>query len=180
LDRIVVDECYVMPDGKNGFRLQMQMLEWILRKLGVQMVFLTAMLAPQNEGVFYGVLGLDRRRVRMFRSWTTRKNIEYRVEAIARKGNREKEEDRRVCEIVRQWKSRQGQGGSEEGKGKAIVYGGRIERVERLERILSCEVYHSKVDITEEKARRLKSWMGFGKLIVATNALGLGIDVGNV
>lgn len=41
-------------------------------------------------------------------------------------------------------------------------------------------VYHSKVDTVEGKGKRLKEWIKRGRLIVATNALGLGVDVPDV
>lgn len=69
---------------------------------------------------------------------------------------------------------------SQSREGKAIVYGGSIERVERLGEMLSCEVFHSKVDTIEGKERRLRRWMREGRLVVATNALGLGVDVPDV
>jgi RecQ family ATP-dependent DNA helicase len=175
LDRVVVDECHVVPDGKHGFRPQMQELGRVLRELGVQLVFLTATLAPRDEEDFYRVLGLAGRRVCMFRSRTTRKNIAYRVRIVqaGERKEQEEEEDQVVCRTVERWMRRN-------ESGKVIVYGGSIERVERVGEMLSCEVYHSKVDTVEGKIRRLKEWMKGGRLIVATNALGLGVDVPDV
>jgi RecQ family ATP-dependent DNA helicase len=174
LDRVVVDECHVVPDGNHGFRPQMQELGRLLRELGVQLVFLTATLAPRNEAEFFTVLGLTAGRVRMFRSRTTRKNIEYKVTVIKTdRKKQEKEEDEQVCRVVTRWMDGN-------GSDKVIVYGGSIERVERLGEMLSCETYHSKVDTTKGKEKRLKEWIGGGRLIVATSALGLGVDVPNV
>jgi superfamily II DNA helicase RecQ len=175
LDRVVVDECHVVPDGKRGFRPQMQGLGRVLRELGVQLVFLTATLAPRDEEEFYRVLGLRGQHTRMFRSRTTRKNIAYRVMLVrAEEGEeQEREEDQVVCETVERWMR-------QKESGKVIIYGGSIERVERIGQILSCEVYHSKVDTVEGKGKRLKEWMKGGGLIVATNALGLGVDVPDV
>lgn len=40
--------------------------------------------------------------------------------------------------------------------------------------------YHSKVDTEEGKAGRLARWRQAGAIIVATNALGLGLDIPDV
>jgi superfamily II DNA helicase RecQ len=60
------------------------------------------------------------------------------------------------------------------------VYGGEVERVERLGETLSCPVFHSKVDTAEGKGRRWREWVEAGRVIVTTNALGMGIDVADV
>ncbi|KJZ71409.1 hypothetical protein HIM_09197 [Hirsutella minnesotensis 3608] len=110
----------------------------------------------------------------MFRSRTTRKNIAYRVEIVGAQANRqEEEEDDKVCQIVARWCGRQ-------EKGRVIVYAGSIERVERLGEALGCGHYHAKMKTAEGKATRFKRWMEGGELIVATNALGLGVDVPDV
>lgn len=68
--------------------------------------------------------------------------------------------------------------------GKIIIYSSRVEEAEELGEVLGCEVYHRTIDSQDGKARRLKEWMegkargrvGEGRVMVATNALGLGID----
>lgn len=174
LDRVVVDECHVLLDGDMKFRPQLLELGGVLRELGVQTVFLTATLPPTDEAAFFRVAGLPANRVRMFRSRTTRKNIGYRVEtASAAPDKQEEEEDKKVCRIVRQWMDRH-------DSGRVIVYAGSIERVERLGEALGCGHYHAKMDTVEGKAMRLRAWIKEGALVVATNALGLGVDVPDV
>ncbi|KJZ69304.1 hypothetical protein HIM_11298 [Hirsutella minnesotensis 3608] len=175
LDRVVVDECHVLLDGVRGFRPQLSELGTVLRDWGVQRVFLTATLAPADEESFFKVAGIEGGRVRMFRSRTTRKNVAYRVETVrAKKGEQQEEtEDDKVCRVVRSWLNRH-------ESGRAIVYAGTIERVERLANALESERYHSKVDTAEGKATRLRVWLKEGTLVVATNALGLGVDVPDV
>lgn len=177
LDRVVVDECHVLLDSSREYRPKLQELGPALREWGVQTVFLTATLAPQDEGEFYRAAGLSAQRVRMFRSTTTRKNIEYGVKIVkGAAGKQEEEEDALVCRTVREWMSRH-----EGGEGRVIVYAQTIERVERLSKALGCERYHSKVEASiEGKIARLRRWIKSGRLIVATNALGLGVDVGEV
>ena len=45
---------------------------------------------------------------------------------------------------------------------------------------LGCPVFFSKVDKTEGKAQRLKNWMETGWLMMATNVMGVGLDVPDV
>jgi len=174
LDRVVVDECHVLPDGSQAFRPQLRELGHVLRELGVQLVFLTATLPPQDEKEFFSVVGISAHRVRLFRARTTRKNTRYRIERVPIGPSRqEEEEDGRVSRLVTGWRN-------QHADGRAIVYAGTIDRVERLGKMLGCEVYHSKVDTVAGKTRRLKAWIKGGGLIVATNALGLGVDVPDV
>ena len=175
LDRVVVDECHTILDGARGFRPQLRRLGETLSEWGVQRVFLTATLGPEEEMAFYRAADLLGKKVRVYRSRTTRRNIAYRVEVV-----REPDEDgaadrveARVKEVVEDWQSSR-------REGRIIVYGDTVDRVERMGVLLGCPVYHSRVDTSEGKARRLQSWREKGDLIVATNALGLGIDVPDV
>ena len=85
----------------------------------------------------------------------------------------EEEEDRKVCQIVQRWLD-------QHSSGRAIVYANSIERVERLGQAMGCGHYHAKSGTSEKKATRLRAWREKGALIVATNALGLGVDVPDV
>ncbi|KAK3896340.1 ATP-dependent DNA helicase, partial [Staphylotrichum tortipilum] len=73
LDRVFVDECHTVLDSDRGFRPQMGELGGALQEMGVQVVFLTATLAPADVGEFYAKMRLDGRRVRLFRSRTIRR-----------------------------------------------------------------------------------------------------------
>jgi superfamily II DNA/RNA helicase len=64
---------------------------------------------------------------------------------------------------------------------KIIVYGGTIERTQELSRVLDCQQYYREVGDREEKGAVMGRWQrGDGRLIVATNAFGLGIDAPDV
>jgi hypothetical protein len=165
----------------------------VLNEWGVQKVFLTATLPPGEVERFCEVVKLPASRVKIFRSPTSRPNIRYRVvEAQATPpqpkrrqqqggggyknqevGPEEDAEDRQVVKTVRDWLY-------QHSNGRVIVYASTIERVERLGERLECDVYHSKVDTAVGKEQRLRMWIEGGHLIVATNALGLGIDVPDV
>ena len=111
----------------------------------MQVVFLTATLSPVDVSRFYHIMGLEGRYVRLFRERITRRNVIYRVYKAA---GGCKVEDQAVCRAVQEGLLR-------DESGKIIVYGGQIERVERLGKMLACAVYYSGVDSVAGKARRL-------------------------
>jgi superfamily II DNA helicase RecQ len=198
LDRVVVDECHTILDSTSQFRPQLMELGRVLNEWGVQKVFLTATLPPDEIGRFFEVVGLSASRVKVFRSRTTRPNIGYRVVVVrpAKRRDHHKQrqqqkqqntsqtgsgevgadqeaEDSHVVKIVQDWLYRNSQG-------RVIVYANTVDRVERLGRLSECNVFHSRVDTPEGKTQRLRWWIDQGRLIVATNALGLGVDVPDV
>ncbi|KAL6406184.1 hypothetical protein AUP68_10351 [Ilyonectria robusta] len=71
---------------------------------------------------------------------------------------------------------------------KIIIYCQRVEATEALAEEFGCDAYHREVDTRDGKAERLRVWIsglrrdqyGDGRVIVATNALGLGIDVPDI
>lgn len=72
---------------------------------------------------------------------------------------------------------------------KAIIYCQTKKATQALAEALGCDAYYSDVGTEDEKARRLRDWMSGkhregvyknGRVIVATNALGLGIDIPDI
>jgi superfamily II DNA helicase RecQ len=64
---------------------------------------------------------------------------------------------------------------------KIIVYGGTIVQTRELSRALGCHEYYREVGDREEKEEIMGRWQrGDGRVIVATNASGLGIGEPNV
>lgn len=63
-----------------------------------------------------------------------------------------------------------------------------MEATEALAEALGCDAYHREIDARDGKAERLRIWMSGlqrnryrdGRVIIATNALGLGIDVPDI
>ncbi|KAF4436754.1 putative ATP-dependent DNA helicase Q1 [Fusarium austroafricanum] len=204
LDRVVIDECHLVLDSTKQFRPQLLELGEVVNDWGVQVVCLIATLALDDEPEFFRRMRLSKAYLLLFRERTTRKNIRYCVEVVdsggsgknSRKGRggqsvskrrqtgsddeedeQEAEENKKVYDIVRDWMNR----GVD---GKVIVYAGSINRVERLGQGFGCLTYWNKVDTEEGKAKRMDEWMAGnrdeGGLIVATNALGMGMDVPDV
>ncbi|CAM1507686.1 Fc.00g073270.m01.CDS01, partial [Cosmosporella sp. VM-42] len=207
LDRVVVDECHTVLQFSKTFRPQIGRLGETLQDFGVPVICLTATLKPTQEAALFAALRFNPARVRMFREPTSRRNIQYRVDIIKEapaistvrmnttrkrrqsgvrhRVNHEGEEigeadeamQARVCEIVRSWTAAH-------ENGKVIVYGGTIERVQGISEALGCIGYWRGVGNGEEKAQRIEEWRhssgGESGWIVATNALGLGVDVPDV
>ena len=111
-------------DGSKTFRAQFLELGGVLQEWGVQTVYLTITLPSRGEAAFYRKAGLSAPRVQIFRSRTTRKNIEYwvwRVKAAV-PAKQEEAEDQDVCRTVRQWCQRQ-------ERGRVVVYAGMQRRL---------------------------------------------------
>lgn len=194
MDRIVFDECHTVLDGSAGFRPKLRELGKLALR-GVQMVYLTATLPPREEDEFYRLIYTRAEDVKIFRGRTTRPNVGYQVRELEMEedevdvlggGQREgvgRAIERAVLELVAE-KLEQFP-----APGKIIIYSSSVKGAESLGEALGCEVYHREVDNRDGKARRLKDWMdgrsccdgvGEGRVIVATNALGLGIDVPDI
>ncbi|KAH6645235.1 P-loop containing nucleoside triphosphate hydrolase protein [Truncatella angustata] len=72
---------------------------------------------------------------------------------------------------------------------KVIIYYTKVEATKLLSATLRCNAYYRELGTKEDKSHLLKAWMsgeprlgryGDGRVIVATNAMGLGIDVPDV
>jgi hypothetical protein len=63
LDRVVIDECHVILDSSADFRPKLLELGRTIADWGVQLVMLTATLAPRDEGEFFHKMCIDRTRV---------------------------------------------------------------------------------------------------------------------
>jgi superfamily II DNA helicase RecQ len=204
LDRIVFDECHTALDGSPSFRRQLQDLGKLALR-GVQMVYLTATLPPREEDEFYRLAHIQPDQVYQFRGCTTRPNVAYQVttvdiDTVNRAAAAEEEEEEDVLGLKAE---KEGFGRAIKravlalvtekleqfpAPGKIIIYSSSVKGADRLGAVLGCEVYHRTVDTQDGKARRLKDWMegggrrglGEGRVIIATNALGLGIDVPNI
>ena len=80
LDRIVIDECYVVLNEQEDFRPRLQELG-DLNRAQVPMVMLTATLPPADDR-FMKRMWMQSGDVQIFRATTTRRNIEYRTYRI--------------------------------------------------------------------------------------------------
>ncbi|KAH7231628.1 P-loop containing nucleoside triphosphate hydrolase protein, partial [Fusarium redolens] len=183
VDRIVVDECHTIMEGSLSFRPKLRELG-TLALVGVQMIYLTATLPPADEPAFFSLINARHEDVVMIRARTTRGNVVYSVRSVPASTVEEA-----VAAIVEQAMVTIDQKLEEyPWPAKIIVYCQRVEATEDLAAKLGCDAYHREIDTRDGKAERLKFWMsgtkreqyGDGRVIVATNALGLGIDVPDI
>uniref|UniRef100_A0A093XKL9 DNA 3'-5' helicase n=1 Tax=Talaromyces marneffei PM1 TaxID=1077442 RepID=A0A093XKL9_TALMA len=179
LDRIVIDECHTILDSREEFRPKMAGLH-VLMTIGSPVVLLTATLPAVDEVRLFQRLQLTPTVVQRFRSpHTTRVNIAYRVESMSV----DVDEDE-VVAFIRQreahWHPRGGQ---------IIVYRSETGDVDALATRLGCLAYHGKMAVAM-KEHALQAFtphpegttdpIRSGMTIVATNALGMGINIRTV
>jgi RecQ family ATP-dependent DNA helicase len=170
LDRVVVDECHTVLDSGPNFRPKMRELGSVLVRMCTQLVYLTATLPPRDEVEFFKAMHIPPKDVQMFRAATTRKNIQYQVQESG-----EESDVDAVCQLVTEKLEQY------PAPGKIIVYSSRVTQAEELAEALDCPVYHRNVDSQIGKARRMREWLqGENRVIVATNALGLGVDIPDI
>jgi len=169
LDRFVFDEGHTVLDSTADFRRDMRRLGELMER-GVQMVYLTATLPPHAESEFMNIMRIKADDVHMFRSPTSRPNIAYSVA--------EYEEDEfgggditAVCRLV--------EGKLEEypAPAKIIIYSSSIVTTQEVSGALGCHTYYRDVGDAAVKDEIRKAWESAdGRVVVATNAFGLGID----
>lgn len=183
VDRIVVDECHTIMEGSLSFRPKLRELG-TLALVGLQMVYLTATLPPVDELAFFSIVNARREDVIMIRAKTTRRNVAYSVRSVTATALGEA-----TAAVVEQARATIDEKLEEYAwPAKIIVYCQRVEATEYLAGELGCDAYHREIDTRDGKAERLRFWMsgtrreqyGEGRVIVATNALGLGIDVPDI
>lgn len=186
LERVVIDECHVVLDSRGDFRPKLQRLSELL-VAETQLVMLTATLPPREEDVLFQRMRVPRNAVTMFRAPTSRPNVRYSVVARVRRDevrgrgavqpDEEDEEDdkeqadRQIREIVEAKLQQFSQG-------KIIVYGHSIKRVQRVAAQLGCEAYFR--DVHDKAGVFARVVSAACRVVVATNALGLGIDMPDI
>jgi len=167
LVRIVFDECHTVLDSRPDFRPKMREAGAAMIKRGVQMVYLTATLRPSEEQEFMEIMKVQIPPKQIFRAPTTRPNIAYSVAEHPA----ETEETTFVQELVAQKLQQY------PAPAKIIIYSSSINSIEEIGAKLGCHVYHASVGSPEVKSRIQEQWgRANGRVVVASNAFGLGID----
>ena len=166
LDRIVIDECHTLLDSIHGWRPKVLHLSQLVEK-GCQLVYLTATLPPAEEQAFFHNAGLQAQDALLLREPTTRKNIAYQVQECAEPQLRElvQEEVQKVLALP----------------GQVIIYCHSVPQCQEMAELLQCPAFYRQVGGSDEKQVILDRLMqGQIRVIVATNALGLGIDAPHI
>jgi superfamily II DNA or RNA helicase len=157
LRRIFVDECHlIFKDGH--WRSKLARLG-TLRRVNCEMILLTATLPPIMQGELEYCMAMEM--CRYIRADTTRLRTRYMVEEC-KAGALES----RAVDICRSW-------AQAHPSAKGVVYCRGRKQCERLAAELGGVFYHSEADGKEE---RIEHWLKYGGLIVATSALGTGVD----
>jgi superfamily II DNA helicase RecQ len=169
LDRIVIDECHIMLNQQYTFRKQMQQLGRLVAA-ETQMVMLTATLPPSEEYELFRRMHFNIEQVKMFRAPTARTNVAYRVVKVGQEAKKQ-EVEAAVLAIVQQ-KLRKYKAG------KLVIYGNSVAKVKALAEKLGYQAYHH---AAVGKASILEAFIaGQQRIIVATSALGMGVDVPDI
>lgn len=173
LDRVVLDECHTVLDSSYEFRPQLRNIGSFLQSTGAQKVFLTATLPPRDELEFQTLLHIEQERLITIRCSTIRANIQYSV----RKANSTAEEDALGIQLARET-TRHREGTT--SRTKVIIYCQTVDRTTEIARKLGCKAYYSKADNNPAKNTIIQDWITTGGAIVATSALGAGIDIADI
>jgi len=174
LDRIVFDECHTVLDATYEFRPQLRTIGSFMNSIGTQLVFLTATMPPRDEPEFWDLLHVNGSKAFVVRRGTTRRNISYRVAQAESAADLRKQ----VVELVR------GVVGDPSPSDKlprprVIVYVLAIFTVSATAAELGCDIYHGKLDKLK-RSDIVQRWLKNGGPIVATCALGAGVDIPDV
>jgi superfamily II DNA helicase RecQ len=134
---------------------------------GVQMIYLTATLSPSDEAEFMEIMKVQIPNDCKFRGCTSRPNIAHSVV------EHDIEQTEAVCQLVAEKLEQY------PAPVKIIVYSSSIETIKELgsKEALNCHTYYADVGSTEEKDQMQQRWgKADGRVIVASNAFGLGIN----
>jgi superfamily II DNA helicase RecQ len=159
LRRVVIDECHLLFTARHWRRNLLKVKN--LRLLGCPIVMLTATLPPVQETDLEASMLV--RNATYIRASTVRPNARYFVSWC----QRGKLEDTALA-MCKRWAEKLRQ-----TKQKGVVYCLSKAQCERIAEELGCGHYHAEVD---DRAERLQEWVEQGGLIVATSALGTGVD----
>jgi superfamily II DNA helicase RecQ len=169
LDRIVIDECHIVLNRQYMFRKQMQQLGRLVAA-ETQIVMLTATLPPSEEGELFRRMHFDPEQVKMFRAPTARTNVAYRVVKVGQRAKKQEVEATVLAMVRRKLRKNKA--------GKMVVYGNSVSKVKALAEKLGCQAYHH---AAVGKASMLEAFMaGRQRIIVATSALGMGVDMPDI
>jgi superfamily II DNA helicase RecQ len=163
LHRMVIDECHLVLTARHWRENLLAMKN--LRLLGSPMVMLTATLPPLREGELEASMLV--RHATYIRASTVRPNARYFVSWC----QRDKLEETALF-MCRRWAEK-----LQRSRQKGVVYCKSKAQCELLATELGCAHYHADV---VDRAERLQAWVEKGGMIVATSALGTGVDFAGI
>ncbi|CAO2655088.1 Nn.00g101520.m01.CDS01, partial [Neocucurbitaria sp. VM-36] len=163
LRRVVVDECHLIFTSSD-WRPKLALLK-NLRLLACPIVLLTATLPPVRESELASSMLVQN--ATYIRASTVRANTRYFVSWCQR--------DQMMDTAIEMSRRRQEQLRKKGEKG--VVYCRSKRQCEELAEALGCAYYHAGVP---DRAERVQAWLEKGGFIVATSALGTGVDFAGI
>jgi hypothetical protein len=166
LDRVVLDEAQEVINCRTDFRLQLQNVGSHMAKICPRRIFVTGTLPPTCETQFFATVEATPETTFTVRSPCTRPELRYVVASVA-------DVEAMQTLIASSYLS-----GLPSDK-RAILYCQEVATCKALARFFGVPAYYS--DMSDaDKAAGLRKWHNDRGLIVATSALGLGINVDDV
>ncbi|KAI1818960.1 P-loop containing nucleoside triphosphate hydrolase protein [Xylaria intraflava] len=161
IDRVILDEAQEALLAEGNYRRHLQNIRQDLDLISPRQVYLTGTLPPSLEAEFLSKLGLDQQATVILRTPTARDNLRYLYMEPHRKVG--------TIDILEDIKTRL----SPQQLG--IIYSKSREQCNEISLLHKLPIYYSKLNL-KEKQSNYAEWTRHGGLIVATTALGLGID----
>jgi ATP-dependent DNA helicase RecQ len=164
IDLFVVDEAHCISQWGHDFRPAFVDLDHAIRKLGRPPIL--ALTATATEEVARDIAQqLDMRRPKIVNNGIYRSNLQYQVMHVTN----EDEKLSAAVQLVR------------EHKGAGIIYAATVKAVEALHDELKAAgepvtLYHGKLPAGQRKENQDRFMSGEARVMVATNAFGMGID----